>query len=116
MSQVKYVDSPYWINRVRGEWRWLKALFQTNCMIIFANIVNKTKCHNIHGPDGLLIKGDHSEYIPQLSYSRETLKQLPDDLPLRQILVVVDQPGLRIKESAGELNTKVVSFTFAQAI
>lgn len=59
--------------------------------------VRKSKCLEILGPNDLLIKWDRPKYTPQLSYSRETMAQLPEEIPLRQIRVVVDQPGFRIK-------------------
>jgi hypothetical protein len=60
--------------------------------------VSKSKCKKILGPNDLLIKWDRPKYVPQLSYSRQTMEQLPEELPLRQIRVLVDQPGFRTKE------------------
>lgn len=60
--------------------------------------VSKSTCQQIFGPNDLLIKWDRPKYMPQLSYSRETLEELPEELTLRQIRVVVDQPGFRTKE------------------
>lgn len=60
--------------------------------------VKKSKCKKILGPNDLLIKWDRPKYTPQLSYSRETMAQLPEELTLRQIRVVVNQPGFRSKE------------------
>ena len=60
--------------------------------------VSRSKCQKILGPNDLLIKWDRPKYTPQLSYSRETMEQLPEELTLRQIRVVVDQPGFRTKE------------------
>ena len=60
--------------------------------------VCKSTCQKILGPNDLLIKWDRPKYTSQLSYSRETLEALPEDLTLRQIRVVVDQPGFRTKE------------------
>jgi len=59
---------------------------------------SRSKCLEIIGPDDLLIKWDRPKYNRRLSYSRETLEQLPVKLVLRQIRVVVDQPGFRTKE------------------
>ena len=59
--------------------------------------VSKSKCLKIIRSNDLLIKWDRPKYVPQLSYSRETMEQLPEELPLRQIRVVVDQPGFRTK-------------------
>jgi hypothetical protein len=60
--------------------------------------VKKSKCKKILGQNDLLIKWDRPKYTPQLSYSRETMAQLPEELTLRQIRVVVNQPGFRSKE------------------
>ena len=60
--------------------------------------VSKSKCLKVLGLNDLLIKWDRPNYTPQLSYSRETMAQLPEELMLRQIRVVVDQPGFRTKE------------------
>jgi len=60
--------------------------------------VSRSKCQKILGPNDLLIKWDRPKYTPQLSYSRETMGQLPEELPLRQIRVIVAQPGFRTKE------------------
>ncbi len=60
--------------------------------------VSKSKCQKILGPNDLLIKWDRPKYTAQLSYSRETMAKLPKELLLRQIRVVVDQPGFRTKE------------------
>ncbi|MCP3890049.1 MAG: IS4 family transposase [Desulfobulbaceae bacterium] len=60
--------------------------------------VSKSKCLKIFSPDDLLIKWDRPKYNRRLSYSRETLEQLPMELVLRQIRVVVDQSGFRTKE------------------
>ena len=57
--------------------------------------VSKSKCLKVLGPNDLLIKWDRPKYTPQLSYSRETMAQLPEELPLRQIQVIVDQAGFR---------------------
>ena len=57
--------------------------------------VSRSKCLKVLGPNDLLIKWDRPKYTPQLSYTRETMAQLPEELPLRQIQVVVDQPGFR---------------------
>ena len=57
--------------------------------------VSRSKCLKVLGPNDLLIKWDRPKYTPQLSYSRETMEQLPEELPLRQIRVIVDQPGFR---------------------
>jgi len=59
--------------------------------------VSKSKCLKILRSNDLLIKWDRPKYTPQLSYSRETMKQLPEELTLRQIRVVIDQPGFRTK-------------------
>jgi hypothetical protein len=55
----------------------------------------KSNCLKKLGQDDLLIKWDRPKYNPRLSYSRDTLTQLPLELELRQIRVVVDQPGYR---------------------
>lgn len=60
--------------------------------------VSKSKCQKILGSNDLLIKWDRPKYTPQLSYSRKTMEQLPNELMLRQIRVVVDQPRFRTKE------------------
>jgi hypothetical protein len=60
--------------------------------------VSQSKCLKKLGTDDLLIKWDRPKYNRRLSYSRETLEQLPVKLLLRQIRVVVDQPGFRTKE------------------
>ncbi|WP_217909540.1 IS4 family transposase [Desulfosediminicola flagellatus] len=60
--------------------------------------VGKSKCLKFLGPNDLLIKWDRPKYTPQLSYSRETMAELPKELTLRQIRVVVDNPGFRTKE------------------
>ena len=60
--------------------------------------VSKSKCQKIFEPNDLLIKWDRPKYTPQLSYPKKTMEQLPEDLTLRQIRVVVDQPGFRTKE------------------
>jgi len=60
--------------------------------------VSKSKCQKFFGPNDLLIKWDRPKYTPQLSYSRETSKQLPEELMLRQIRVTVGHPGFRVKE------------------
>ena len=60
--------------------------------------VSQSKCLKNLGPDDLLIKWDRPKYNSRLSYSRETLQQLPVELVLRQIRVSVDQPGFRTKE------------------
>lgn len=60
--------------------------------------VSESTCQQILGPNDLLIKWNRPKYTPQLSYSRETLEELPEELTLRQIRVVVDQPGFRTKE------------------
>ena len=60
--------------------------------------VSQSKCLKNLGPDDLLIKWDRPKYNSRLSYSRETLQQLPVELVLRQIRVAVDQPGFRTKE------------------
>lgn len=60
--------------------------------------VSKSKCQKIFGPNDLLIKWDRPKYVPQLSYSRETMEELPEKLMLRQIRVIADQPGFRTKE------------------
>lgn len=57
--------------------------------------VSKSKCLKVLGQNDLLIKWDRPKYTSQLSYTRETMEQLPEELPLRQIQVVVDQPGFR---------------------
>lgn len=59
--------------------------------------VTKSKCQKYIGPNDLLIKWDRPKYTPQLSYSRETMEQLPEELTFRQIRVVIDQPGFRTK-------------------
>lgn len=60
--------------------------------------ISKSKCSKIISSNDLLIKWDRPKYNARLSYSRETLEQLPVELVLRQIRVVVDQPGFRTKE------------------
>ena len=60
--------------------------------------VSNSKCIEIIGPNDLLIKWDRPKYNPGLSYSRETMGKLPMELKLRQIRVVVDEPGFRTKE------------------
>lgn len=60
--------------------------------------VSQSKCLRDLGPDDLLIKWDRPKYNSRLSYSRETLEQLPVELALRQIRVAVDQAGFRTKE------------------
>jgi hypothetical protein len=60
--------------------------------------VSHTKCLKVIAPDDLLLKWDCPKYNSGLSYSRETLLQLPTELMLRQIRVVVKQPGFRTKE------------------
>ncbi len=60
--------------------------------------VSKSKCQQILGENDLLIKWDRPKYNLRLSYSRKTLEGLPEELTLRQIRVVVDQPGFRTKE------------------
>ena len=61
--------------------------------------VSKSKCLEAFGPNDLLIKWNRpNKYVPQLSYSRETLEQLPEELLFRQIRVTVNQPGFRTKE------------------
>jgi hypothetical protein len=60
--------------------------------------VSQSKCIKNFASDDLLIKWDRPKYNPRLSYSRETLEQLPVELVLRQIRVAVDQPGFRTKE------------------
>ena len=60
--------------------------------------VSKSKCLKVLGPNDLLIKWDRPKYTAQLSYSKETMEQLPEELPLRQIRVIVDQPGFRTTE------------------
>ena len=60
--------------------------------------VKKSKSLKINGPNDLLIKWDRPKYTPQLSYSKETMAQLPEELQLRQIRVVVNEPGFRTKE------------------
>jgi len=60
--------------------------------------VSQSKCLKNLGPDDLLIKWDRPKYNSRLSYSRDTLQQLPVELVLRQIRVAVDQPGFRTKE------------------
>ena len=60
--------------------------------------VSKSKCLKIIDQNDLLIKWDRPKYNRRLSYSRETLEQLPVELILRQIRVVVNQPGFRTKE------------------
>ncbi len=59
--------------------------------------VSKSKCLLILAKNDLLIKWKRPKYNPRLSYSRETLEELPEKLTLRQIRVVVDQPGFRTK-------------------
>ncbi len=58
---------------------------------------SKSNCLKQIGENDLLIKWDRPKYNPGLSYSRETLDQLPLELELRQIRVVVNQPGYRTK-------------------
>lgn len=60
--------------------------------------VSRSKCLKIFDQNDLLIKWDRPKYNRRLSYSRETLMQLPVELVLRQIRVVVDPPGFRVKE------------------
>ena len=60
--------------------------------------VSKSKCLKIFNQNDLLIKWDRPKYNRRLSYSREALEQLPVELILRQIRVVIDQPGFRTKE------------------
>lgn len=60
--------------------------------------VGKSKCLKVFNQNDLLIKWDRPKYNHRLSYSRETLEQLPVELILRQIRVVVDQPGFRTKD------------------
>lgn len=60
--------------------------------------VSQSKCLNKFNSDDLLIKWDRPTYNPRLSYSKETLEQLPVELVLRQIRVAVDHPGFRTKE------------------
>ncbi len=60
--------------------------------------VSKSKCLQNLGENDLLIKWDRPKYNPRLSYSKEALKELPEELTLRQIRVVVDQSGFRTKE------------------
>ena len=60
--------------------------------------VSTSKCLKVLDQNDLLIKWDRPKYNRRLSYSRETLEQLPVKLVLRQIRVVVDQPGFRTKE------------------
>jgi len=60
--------------------------------------ISKSKCLKVFNQNDLLIKWDRPKYNRRLSYSRETLEQLPMELTLRQIRVVVDQPGFRAKE------------------
>jgi hypothetical protein len=59
--------------------------------------VSKSKCLKVLGSNDLLIKWDRPKYTPQLSYSRETMAQLPEEQRLRQIQVVINQPGFRTK-------------------
>lgn len=60
--------------------------------------VSQSKCLKKIDLGDLLIKWDRPKYNSRLSYSRETLEQLPVELILRQIRVAVDQPGFRAKE------------------
>ncbi len=60
--------------------------------------VSKAKSIKVFSPYDLLIKWDRPVYNKKLSYSRETWEQLPNKLVLRQIKVVVNQPGFRPKE------------------
>lgn len=60
--------------------------------------VSQSKCLKIINQGDLLIKWDRPKYNSRLSYSRKTLEQLPVELVLRQIRVVVDRPGFRTKE------------------
>lgn len=60
--------------------------------------VSQSKCLKKFNKDDLLIKWDRPKYNPRLSYSRETLEQLPEELVLRQIRVTVNHPGFRTKE------------------
>lgn len=60
--------------------------------------VSKSKCLKELDSNDLLIKWDRPKYNPKLSYSRETLQGLPEELKLRQIRVIIDQPGFRKKE------------------
>lgn len=59
---------------------------------------NNQNCVKILGHNDLLIQWNRPKYVPQLSYSREESEQLPEKLMLRQIRVVVAQPGFRTKE------------------
>ncbi len=52
----------------------------------------------VFAPDDLLIAWPRPKYNPGLSYDRETLQKLPEQLFLRQIKVQVKQPGFRAKE------------------
>jgi Transposase DDE domain len=60
--------------------------------------VSHSKCLKIIKQGDLLIKWDRPKYNSRLSYSRKTLEQLPVELVLRQIRVVVNRPGFRTKE------------------
>lgn len=60
--------------------------------------VCKSKCLKVFAPNDLLIKWGRPKYNCRLSYSRNTMEQLPMELMLRQIRVAVDQPGFRTKE------------------
>ena len=60
--------------------------------------LDQSKCLKSFAPNDLLIKWDRPKYNSRLSYSRETLEQLPVELLLRQIRVTVDQAGFRTKE------------------
>ncbi len=62
------------------------------------NPITRSKCLEVLGPNDLLIKWDRPKHVPQLLYSKEESEQLPKELKLRQIRVVVDQPGFRTKE------------------
>ena len=59
---------------------------------------SKSNCQRVFAPNDLLIKWKRPKYNPRLSYSKDTLEQLPEELMLRQVRVVASQPGFRTKE------------------
>lgn len=60
--------------------------------------VQASKAIKVLGDNDLLISWNKPVYNKRLSYSREAWEKLPEELVLRQIRVVVTEPGFRVKE------------------
>lgn len=60
--------------------------------------VSKKQCLKVLGDDDLLIEWPKPPYNKNLSYSREVWESLPPKLVMRQIKVIVTQPGFRCKQ------------------